>query len=89
VPDRDPDQDQAERDLDRERGQRGHRGRLGRVVAGGRHGDGDHDGQGYQPPEHEGRAFDRAVLGGQHDEERCQLQRVERDRQADQHQVED
>jgi len=57
VPDRDPDQDRAERDLDRPQGQRGHRGRPGRVVAGSEHGDRDHDGQGHQPAEHEGRAF--------------------------------
>ena len=54
----------SERDLDRQRGQRRHRGGPGRVVAGGRDGDGDHGGQRDQPPEHECCALDRAALEG-------------------------
>jgi len=58
--DRDPDQDNAEHDLDRQRGQRRGRGWLGRVIAGNQDRDRDHDGQGHSPPEHERRALAHA-----------------------------
>jgi len=61
--------------------------RPGRVIVGGKDRGGDHDRQAHQPPEHERRAFSHATLGGQHDQERRERDRVECYRHADQDEV--
>jgi hypothetical protein len=87
VPDRNRDQDDPNGDLHRQPRERGRRVRLGGIVARSDHRDRDHDHQGRQPPEHEGCTLPDALLGGQHDEERHQRQRVERYGHADQNKV--